>query len=88
MRIEVIRSGGIAGMRRRAVLDTTGRPDAHHLHSLAREALAEGRAPLGGGVPDGFQYDITVDGQSTRCLDPGLTEAQRELVSIVLKEGG
>lgn len=40
MRIEVIRSGGFAGIERRAVLDTAGRPDAFRLHALARDVLA------------------------------------------------
>jgi hypothetical protein len=88
MRIAVTRSGGFAGLIRRAVLDTTGRPDAFHLHALARDVLATGRAPLGDGVPDGFQYDIDVDGRLVRCFEPDLTDAQRELVSIVQKEGG
>jgi hypothetical protein len=88
MRIEVTQSGGFAGLSRRAVLDTTGRPDAFHLHALARDVLAAGRAPLGGGLPDGFQYDIDVDGAAVRCFEPDLTDAQRELISIVQKEGG
>jgi hypothetical protein len=38
-------------------------------------------------VPDGFAYRITVDGTTVHCADPRLTEAQRELISRVLKEG-
>ena len=86
MRIEVIRSGGFAGIERRTALDTTGRPDAIHLQALARDALASGRASPSRGVPDGFQYEITVDGRTIRCADPDLTEPQRELVRAVLKE--
>jgi predicted double-glycine peptidase len=39
------------------------------------------------GVPDGFQYTITVDGRTVHCADPQLTQAQRELVRTILKEG-
>jgi hypothetical protein len=88
MRISVTRSGGFAGIERRAALDTTGRPDASHLQALARDALATGRAGPARGVPDGFHYEITADGHTIRCADPHLTDAQRELVRTVLKEGG
>ncbi|WP_405730300.1 hypothetical protein OG607_30330 [Streptomyces sp. NBC_01537] len=87
MRISVIRSGGFAGIERRAALDTTGRPDAFHLHALARDTLAAGEAAPPRGVPDGFQYAITVDSRTVHCADPHLTQAQRELVRTVLKEG-
>lgn len=87
MRIEVTQSGGFAGLRRRAVLDTTGRADAPHLHALARDVLAAGPAPLGSGVPDGLQYDIDIDGRKVRAYDPDLTEAQRKLIAIVQREG-
>jgi len=45
VRIEVIRSGGFTGIERRAVLDTTGRPDAHLTPSqrqLIQAVLHEG----------------------------------------------
>lgn len=51
MRISVIRSGGFAGIERRAALDTTGRPDAFHLHALARDTLAAGEAAPPRGFP-------------------------------------
>ncbi|WP_431950036.1 protealysin inhibitor emfourin [Actinacidiphila sp. bgisy167] len=89
MRIQVIRSGGFAGIERRAVLDTAGRPDALRLEALAREVLAAAGKPdePAAGVPDGFRYAITVDGRTVHCADPRLTEEQRELVRLVLKEG-
>jgi hypothetical protein len=89
MRIRVRRTGGFAGIERRAEVDTTGRPDAHEWQALAERALASGRGtPLpSGGVADGFSYEITVDGRTVYAADPRLTEAQRELVSRVLKEG-
>lgn len=89
MLIQVVRSGGFAGIERRAEVDTSARPDAHAWHALAAEALASGRGvPLPGtGIADGFSYEITVDGRTVHCAEPHLTEPQRELISRVLKEG-
>lgn len=88
MRIVITRTGGFAGIRRRAELDTAGRPDARHLEALAHRALAPGResGPVRG-VPDGFHYEIDVDGRSVHLADPHLTHDQRELIRAVLKEG-
>ncbi|WP_455356378.1 protealysin inhibitor emfourin [Streptomyces sp. SYSU K217416] len=87
MRIEVRRTGGFAGIERHAEVDTSGRPDADEWHALAEEALSEGRGVPPAGVPDGFSYQITVDGRTVYCADPRLTEAQRKLITRVLKEG-
>ncbi|MGW0843303.1 protealysin inhibitor emfourin [Streptomyces sp. NPDC002787] len=87
MRIQVRRTGGFAGIERHAVVDTAGRPDAREWQSLAERALAAGRGSPPLGVPDGFSYEITVDGRTVYCADPRLTEEQRELIRRVLKEG-
>ncbi|MET9804812.1 protealysin inhibitor emfourin [Streptomyces sp. NPDC006368] len=87
MRIRVTRTGGFAGIERRAEVDTSGRPDAAEWHDLASAALATAGATPPAGVPDGFRYTITVDGRTVHCADPRLTEAQRELISRVLREG-
>ncbi|MGW1076316.1 protealysin inhibitor emfourin [Streptomyces sp. NPDC002537] len=87
MRIAITRTGGFAGIERRAELDTTGRPDATHLEALAHRALAPGRDAPARGVPDGFHYEIVVDGRRVHCADPHLTHDQRELIQTVLKEG-
>ncbi|QYX80123.1 protealysin inhibitor emfourin [Streptomyces akebiae] len=87
MRIEVRRTGGFAGIERHAVVDTAGRPDAQEWHTLTERALAAGRGSPPLGVPDGFSYEITVDGRTVHCADPRLSEAQRELIRRVLKEG-
>ena len=87
MRIQVTRTGGFAGIERRAEVDTSGRPDAHEWHALAERVLAAGHATPPAGVPDGFSYTITVDGKSVYCADPRLTDEQRALISRVLKEG-
>ncbi|KES05611.1 metalloprotease [Streptomyces toyocaensis] len=87
MRIQVRRTGGFAGIERRAEVDTSGRADAHEWHALAERVLAAGRDTPPAGVPDGFSYRITVDGRSVYCADPRLTEEQRRLIRAVLKEG-
>jgi hypothetical protein len=87
MRIQVTRTGGFAGIERHAEVDTAERPDAAEWHALAERALAAGRGTPPVGVPDGFGYEITVDGTTVYAADPGLTEEQRTLVSRVLKEG-
>jgi hypothetical protein len=87
MRIRVSRTGGFAGIERRAEVNTSGRPDAAEWHTLAEKALAAGRGAPPIGVPDGFAYEITVDGKTVYAADPRLTEEQRKLISRVLKEG-
>ncbi|CUW28391.1 MULTISPECIES: protealysin inhibitor emfourin [Streptomyces] len=87
MRIRVRRTGGFAGIERRAEVDTSGRPDAQEWQALAERVLASGRGTPPAGVPDGFGYEITVDGRTVYAADPRLTEEQRELISRVLKEG-
>ncbi|MFC9397296.1 protealysin inhibitor emfourin [Streptomyces sp. NPDC057027] len=82
MRIRVRRTGGFAGIERSAevVVSDPG------WESLAATVLAEGDGD-DRGVPDGFSYEITVDDRTVRCGDPHLTDAQRTLVTRVLKEG-
>ncbi|WP_327711216.1 hypothetical protein OG912_24165 [Streptomyces sp. NBC_00464] len=87
MRIQVSRTGGFAGIARHHEIDTSGRADAHEWETLAESALTAGREAPARGVPDGFSYRITVDGRTVHCTDPRLTDAQRALVSRVLKEG-
>jgi hypothetical protein len=87
MRIQVRRTGGFAGIERRAEVDTSWRSDAHEWQALAERAVAAGRGTPPAGVPDGFSYRITVDGTTVYCADPRLTEEQRTLISRVLKEG-
>ncbi|MGW4052156.1 protealysin inhibitor emfourin [Streptomyces sp. NPDC004779] len=81
MRIRVRRTGGFAGIERSAEVEVSG-PE---WESLASAVLAAPEATRV--VPDGFSYEITVDGRTVCCADPHLTEAQRTLVTRVLKEG-
>jgi hypothetical protein len=87
MRIQVRRSGGFAGIERHAEVDTSGLADAPEWQALAERVLASGRGTPPAGVPDGFSYEITVDGRTVYCADPRLTEDQRRLITRVLKEG-
>ena len=87
MRIHVRRTGGFAGIERHAEVDTSGRADASEWHALAERVLSAGRGVPPAGVPDGFSYEIKVDGRAVYAADPRLTEDQRRLVSRVLKEG-
>lgn len=87
MRIQVRRTGGFAGIERHKEVDTSGRPDAPAWQALAEKAVAAGRGTPPIGVPDGFSYEITVDGRTVYAADPRLTQEQRELISKVLKEG-
>ncbi|MFD7782965.1 protealysin inhibitor emfourin [Streptomyces nojiriensis] len=88
MRIQVVRTGGFAGIERRAEVDTAGRPDEDEWRALARLALRPG-PPIDPAdrVRDGFSYRITVDGRTVACAEPNLSDAQRALISRVLKEG-
>ncbi|MFC8508347.1 protealysin inhibitor emfourin [Streptomyces sp. NPDC057411] len=87
MRIRVVRTGGFAGIEKSAEVETEGRPDDERMRALAHEALAAPPPPESRGVPDGFSYEITVDGRTVRWADPHLTAEQRELIQLVLKEG-
>ncbi|AZS87418.1 protealysin inhibitor emfourin [Streptomyces griseoviridis] len=87
MRIRVRRTGGFAGIERSAEVDTSALPDAQEWHVLAERALSAGRDAPPAGVPDGFQYEITVDGRTVHAADPRLSQEQRALISRVLKEG-
>ncbi|MDJ0385775.1 protealysin inhibitor emfourin [Streptomyces sp. G-G2] len=88
MRILVVRTGGFTGIERRVEIDTSDLPDEAEWQALAQLALRPG--PPGhpaGGVRDGFSYRITVDGRTVLCQDPNLSDAQRQLITRVLKEG-
>jgi hypothetical protein len=86
MRIAVTRTGGFAGITRKAELETTGRPDAPQLTDLARAALAAGQSALPSGARDAFRYEITIDDTTIHCADPEVNEAQLALIQAVLSQ--
>ncbi|MFI5985989.1 protealysin inhibitor emfourin [Streptomyces sp. NPDC051555] len=88
MRILVVRTGGFAGIERRVEIDTSGLPDEAEWQALAQLALRPGPpGPAADRIRDGFSYRITVDGRTVSCHDPNLSDAQRQLIIRVLKEG-
>lgn len=86
MKISVTRSGGFAGITRRAEVDTDGRPDADHWHRMVARADLSDRGP--GGGPDRFVYRIEVDGRTAQVGEADLDEPTRALVDSVLASGG
>ena len=86
--IEVSRSGGVAGMTRRGVVDTDGRDDADAW--VARASAAHPgptAAPNPAGVRDGFTWSIRMDAEHTVLGDGALTGPLRELAERTLREG-
>ncbi|MFF4606286.1 protealysin inhibitor emfourin [Streptomyces sp. NPDC001339] len=87
MRIHVHRTGGFAAIDRRAEIDTADHEDSGEWQALAERAVADGHSEPPVGVPDGFSYQITVDGNTVYCSDPRLTDEQRTLITKVMREG-
>ena len=87
MRIAVSRSGGFAGLVRRAELDTDGRADADAWLGLAERAGPLPPAPAPGRARDAFVWTIEVDDQRAVVPDSSLTGALRDLAERALAEG-
>lgn len=91
MLIEVRRTGGIAGMTRRGVIDTESVPDATAWQALvdaARPYLAQLQTGTSAGsVRDGFSWTLSVDDQSCHTDDAALTGPLRDLAERTLREG-
>lgn len=92
MRIAVTRSGGVAGIRRHAEVDTARRGDADLWERLVREAgLAARTGPENAAphqpAPDRFVYTIRVDQREVSVGEADLTEPLRELIDRVLSAG-
>lgn len=86
MRITVTRSGGVAAIRRQAVIDTEERSDADAWHALVRQAdLAN--APPHRPAPDRFVYTIRVEDDEVTISEQDLAGALLELVDRALAEG-
>jgi len=68
VKISLVRSGGVAGLRREATVDTAQLDSsrAEELRRMIEEAERSGlfetsSAPRGGGPPDRFGYHLTVE---------------------------
>jgi len=93
IRVEVVRSGGFAGLRRTATLDTAELDGerAQQLRSLVDESQIDRLTspPPGSGAPDRYQYDVTVTrGNRRRSVvlhEADMPDAARRLVRWVLK---
>lgn len=84
MRIEVTRSGGFAGITRRAVVDTDERSDAAEWLALAERAdVAPEPEPS---VADGFTWSIRLDTTLVVLGDGRLEGPLRELAERALRE--
>ena len=85
-RIEFERSGGVAGISRRAVIDSAQLDPgkAAELEGLLSAAVGASSAP---GGPDRFQYDLKIvrggQEQSITLRDGSLTDDQRRLVALL-----
>lgn len=86
MRIEVVRSGGFAGITQRQELDTASLPprEAAHVEALARAAERE-PLPHGVPIPDAFHYAVTIDGRAYAVANP--RGAWRALLDAIHERG-
>jgi hypothetical protein len=93
VRVEVVRSGGFAGLTRAAAMDTEELDGerAEQLHKLVDESRIESlaSAPPGSGGADRFQYDVTVTrgGRRTSIVlhESNMPDGARRLVRWVLR---
>lgn len=94
VKVEVVRSGGFAGLTRTASVDTDQLDDAaaEELRRLCEDSeLGSGRtgapSPVPPGAADLFQYGVTVQRGGRKVSfarsEPQLTPAERRLVSWV-----
>lgn len=87
MKISVTRSGGFAGITRRAEVDTDQRPDAGDWkHLVDRADLSDRGHPPG--KPDRYVYRIDVDGRTAHVGEADLDEPTRALIDRVFAAGG
>lgn len=80
MKVTVVRSGGFAGIERRAESDSASDPMLSRL--VGRVDLKT--VPPPGRIPDQFLYEIDIDGDRTTIGEAQLHGALRELVHHVL----
>jgi hypothetical protein len=93
VRVEVVRSGGFAGLTRTAAMDTEelDAERAEQLRRLVDESQVQSltSAPPGSGSADRFQYDVTVTRGNNRTSvvlqEANMSDAARRLVRWVLQ---
>jgi hypothetical protein len=94
VRVELIRSGGLAGLRHATAVDSEKLPEeeARQLRALVDRADVEGlaqRSPLRGRGADRFQYDVVVsdggDRYEVTASEDGATAELRALIDWVLR---
>lgn len=94
MFIEVVRSGGIAGLTKHAHIDTTTIADEESVREW--QDLVEQARPLLLGhrhtdppehERDGFVWTVSVDDTTCRISDSSVTGALRDLAQRTLREG-
>jgi hypothetical protein len=93
IRVDVVRSGGFAGLTRAATMDTEELDGerAMQLRKLVDESQIQSlaSAPPGGGAADRFQYDVTVtrgDHRTSIVLrESEMPDAAHRLVRWVLQ---
>jgi hypothetical protein len=91
--VEVVRSGGFAGLTRAAAMDTEELDGerAEQLRKLVHESQIQSltSAPPGSGAADRFQYDVTVTRGNRRTSivlhESKMPDAARRLVRWVLQ---
>ena len=71
MRISLVRTGGVAGMRREATIDTAdlGPGDSDEIHRLVNAAADEpaaAKTPEPARGPDRFHYTLTIEDRGQR----------------------
>ena len=80
MKVTIVRSGGFAGIERRAESDSASDP---MLTRLVRRVDFT-TVPPPGRIPDQFLYEIDIDGDRTTVGEAQLNGPLRELVHHVL----
>lgn len=93
MFIEVMRSGGVAGMTRRACVEVDSHADDAHarewrtLVERARPFLAAQPVDSEAQYPDGFVWTVSVDDTTCRVADSSIEGPLREIAHRALREG-
>ena len=88
LRIEVLRTGGVAGMSKRGIVETDA-PEWQSLVEAAQPYLADQQAADAdrSDARDTFVWKVSVGEQSCRVGDSALTGPLRDLAERTLREG-